>query len=309
MGETIVIIFNPRAGAGRAERELPTLVRTLEAGGATVDVRRTQATGHATELTREALREGAPGVAVVGGDGTLSEAVNGFFELDGSPVRAGAWVGPLPCGTGGDFRKSLGIPKEPEASARRLLAASPRALDVGWLEHLDDRGDRVSRAFVNVASFGIGGLVDRIVNDAPKWIGGRAAFFVGTLRAMSRYRNQKVRVRIDDGAPEELAILNLAVANGRYFGGGMHIAPRAEIDDGLFDVVAIERDGVVGNLALTRHLYGDSLLEQSGVRSWRGREVVAEPVGDEPVLLDVDGEAPGRLPARFSLRRDVVRLR
>ncbi|MCA9614944.1 MAG: diacylglycerol kinase family lipid kinase [Myxococcales bacterium] len=309
MGEPLVVVFNPRAGAGRAERELPTLVRTLEAGGASVDVRRTTATGHATELTRTALREGASGVAVVGGDGTLSEAINGFFELDGTPVREGAWVGPLPCGTGGDFRKTLGIPKAPEASARRLLAASPKPLDVGWLEHAADDGTRVARAFVNVASFGIGGLVDRIVNDAPKWIGGRAAFFVGTLRAMSRYRNQRVRLSIDGGAFEELSVLNLAVANGRYFGGGMHIAPRAKIDDGLFDVVAIERDGVLGNLGLTRHLYGGSLLEQSGVRHWRGREVIAEPLVDAPVLLDVDGEAPGGLPARFTMRSGVVRLR
>jgi diacylglycerol kinase family enzyme len=116
-------------------------------------------------------------------------------------------------------------------------------------------------------------------------------------------------VSIDDGAFEELSVLNLAVANGRYFGGGMHIAPTARVDDGLFDVVAIERAGTLGNLALTRHLYGDSLLGQSGVRHWRGRTIVAEPLVDEPVLLDVDGEAPGRLPARLTIRSGVVRLR
>lgn len=309
MGEPLVVVFNPRAGAGRAARELPTLVRTLEASGADVDVRRTEAAGHATELTRAALREGAAGVAVVGGDGTLSEAVHGFFEPDGTPICVGAWLGPLPCGTGGDFRRTLGISQEPEVSARRLLAATPRPLDVGWLEHLADDGTKSARAFLNVASFGVGGLVDRIVNDAPKWMGGRAAFFFGTLRAMSRYRNQRVRVSIDGGPFEELSVLNLAVANGRYFGGGMHIAPRAAIDDGHFEVVAIERDGVLENLGLTRHLYGNTLLEQPGVRHWRGREIVAEPLVDTPVLLDVDGEAPGRLPARFVLRADIVRLR
>ncbi|MBX3248139.1 MAG: diacylglycerol kinase family lipid kinase [Myxococcales bacterium] len=309
MGETIVVILNPRAGAGRAARQLPTLLRTLEAGGAKVDLRETEEPGHAAVLAREALREGAPGVAVVGGDGTLSEALNGFLDADGTPVRPGAWIGPLPCGTGGDFRKTLGFPKAPEASARRLLAATPRPLDIGWLEYVGHEGESAARAFVNIASFGLGGLVDQLVNDAPKWIGGRLAFFVGTLRAMRRYDNRAVRLVIDDAPPVDLSVLNLAVANGRYFGGGMHVAPTAAVDDGLFDVVALEREGVAGNLGLTRHLYGNSLLGQAGVRHWRGRVVEATPLCEEPVLLDVDGEAPGRLPARFTLVANAVTLR
>lgn len=309
MGETIVVILNPRAGAGRAARQLPTLVRALEAGGAKVDLRQTEEPGHAAVLARAALREGAPGVAVVGGDGTLSEALGGFFDAGGAAVSPGAWIGPLPCGTGGDFRKTLGFPKEPEASARRLLAAKPRPLDVGWLEYLGHEGEPAARAFVNIASFGLGGLVDQVVNDGPKWVGGRLAFFVGTLRAMRRYDNRAVRLVIDGAPPVDLSVLNLAVANGRYFGGGMHVAPKAAIDDGFFDVVAIEREGIAGNLGLARHLYGDSLLAQSGVRHWRGRVVEATPLCDEPVLLDVDGEAPGRLPARFTLLSAAVTLR
>ena len=307
--ENLVLIVNPRAGAGRAARRLPELIAALERHGARVDARSTQAPGHATELVREALQEGAPGVAVVGGDGTLSEALNGFFTRDGAPVSEGAWLGPLPCGTGGDFRKTVEIPNEVEAMAARLMSAAPRRFDVGWLEYADHEGRPAARAFLNVASFGLGGSVDRIVNESPKWMGGRLAFFLGTLRAMAGYRNRRVRVTVDDQPPREAGVLNLAVANGQFFGGGMHIAPEARVDDGLFDVVGIEREGLVGNLTLARHLYGGTLLGQPGVSFARGARVVAEPLGDVPVLLDVDGEAPGALPATFTLRPRAVRLR
>lgn len=304
-----MLIVNPRAGAGRATRLLPQLLTALRSHGFAPDVRETQRAGHATELVREALKSGAPGVAVVGGDGTLNESTNGFFHPDGSLVASDAWLGPLPCGTGGDFRKTVGISNDVASMAARLATAQPRALDAGWLSYEDHEGKPASRAFLNIASFGLGGLVDRIVNQSPKWMGGKPAFLFGTVRGLARYRNRRVRVRVDDGEPYEQSILNVAVANGRYFGGGMHVAPRAEPDDGLFDVVAIERSGVLGNVGLLKHMYGDSLLEQHGIWYSRGRKVVAESLDAAPVLLDVDGEAPGRLPATFEIRPGALRLR
>ena len=309
MPEELVLIVNPRAGAGRAARLLPRLERALRARGFDPRVRRTERARHATDLVREALRGGAPGVAVVGGDGTLNEAVNGFFEPDGTALSASAWLAPLPCGTGGDFRKTVGISNDVESMVARLAEATPRPLDAGWLRYEDHDGRPGACAFLNIASFGLAGLVDRIVNRGPKWMGGKPAFMLGTFRGIARYRNQRVRLQVDDAAPYEHAILNVAIANGRYFGGGMQVAPHAQPDDGLFDVVAIERSGVRGNVGLLKHMYGDTLLEQDGVWHTRGRKVVAEPLDGVPVLLDVDGEAPGRLPATFEIRPGALRLR
>lgn len=308
MRSELVVVVNPRAGAGRARRILPRLLRALRAHGAEVDVRETLRPGHATQLVREALADGAPGVAVVGGDGTLNEAVNGFFDPAGALLREGAWLAPLPCGTGGDFRKSVDLPRDVEAMARRVVHGDPRPLDVGWMTFVDHEGRPAARAFLNIASFGLGGEVDRVVNQGPKWMGGRLAFLLGTLRAMAGYRNREVRLTIDDGPPREARILNVAIANGQYFGGGMHIAPRADLDDGLFDVIAIEREGVLANLTLAPHLYRGTLLDKAGVTFTRARRVVAEATG-EPVLLDVDGEAPGRLPATFVMRAGALTLR
>ncbi len=272
--------------------------------------------GDATTLVRDALKGGAEGIAVVGGDGTLNEATNGFFTPEGKLVETKAWLGPISCGTGGDFRKTLAATNAGnsdaamEALVERLITSKVRPIDAGWLDFIGDDGSKMGRAFINIASFGLGGLVDRLVNDSPKWMGGTGAFLVGALRGAARYRNQKVRITVDGELPRETTIANLAVANGRFFGGGMQIAPRAELDDGLFDVVGLEDVDFLAQMRLTPHLYGGTLLGRRGVTFTRGRVVVAEPVDpSDHVLLDIDGEAPGRLPARFEVRAGALRLR
>jgi YegS/Rv2252/BmrU family lipid kinase len=309
------LVVNPRAGAGRAERHLPRVLRALESAGARFEVLRTSRPGDATQLVREALLRGTEGVAVIGGDGTLNEATNGFF-VDEKALRPDAWLAPLSCGTGGDFRKSIGSVNVArngdgvEELVRRMLASTPRAIDVGALRFKTHEGGDASRIFLNITSFGVGGLVDQLVNDTPKWMGGGPAFFVGTLRALARYKPARVRLRIDHGAPIEEVITNIAVANGRFFGGGMHIAPNAELDDGHFDVITMRATPIVEALRLAPKLYRGAHLSAPSVAAARGRRVDAEPADPRThVLLDVDGEAPGRLPASFEVLPRALRIR
>jgi len=308
--EPFILLLNPRAGAGRAGARRGELEEVLRQAGAHFETWLTTAPGDATQLVRKAIAEGAPGVAVVGGDGTLSEAAGGYFDEEGQVVDTETWLGPLPCGTGGDFRKTLGLGRDPVASVAHMMAATPRRIDLGYLRHVDDEGEPAGRAFLNIASCGVGGLVDRLVNEGPKWMGGAPAFFLGTLRALSRYTNRRVSIRLDDGEPREASILNLAVANGRFFGGGMQVAPQAELDDGLFDVVGVESEGLWQQLAQTPHLYRGTLLGRKGISYARAKQVVVEPADEGgPILLDVDGEAPGALPARFEMHARALPLR
>lgn len=301
------LIINPRAAGGRAMAKRRVVEAAMREAGLRPSIVLTEAPRHATRLARRALAAGAEGIAVVGGDGTFSETLAGFFDERGEPVRPGAWLSPLPCGTGGDFRRTVYPGRTLRSLAAGIKARPPRALDVGWVE-FDTGSARVGRAFLNIASFGLGGLVDRFVNDAPKRLGGRVAFALGTLRALRSYAGPRVRVQVGDEAFVE-RIANVAVANGQYFGGGMHIAPEAQVDDGFFDVVTLRWRGPLRQTALARDLYGGTILRRKDVRHHRGNEVEAVPLGSEDVLLDVDGEAPGRLPARFSIRRGIVRLR
>jgi len=296
-----VVVVNPRSQNGSLGRRWPDVARVLERElGAFAHVA-TEGPRDATRLARQALDEGADTVVAIGGDGTINEVANGFFD-DGRPIRPDAALGVLPFGTGGDFKKTAQIPDDLAAAAAALRARRLQKIDVGRLDYTPGAGGRASCMFVNIASFGIGGLVDQIVNTSSKRLGGRASFFLATVRAAVRYKNQRVRVVLDDAETLELTVQNVAVANGRYFGGGMHIAPNAVLDDGSFDVVAIGDFTFFEAMTKVGRLYNGTHLDLPKVTARRARKVEAVPAVDgEQVLLDVDGETPGALPATFSI--------
>jgi YegS/Rv2252/BmrU family lipid kinase len=298
-----VVVVNPLSANGALGRRWDAIARTLtRAIGPFEDVM-TQGPRDATRLTRAALAEGADVVVAIGGDGTIHEVANGFFDGD-KPVRAEAALGVVPFGTGGDFRKTADIPNDIDAAAEILRKGARRAIDVGLLEYRkgDHAGEKASCIFINIASFGIGGLVDQIVNTSSKLLGGRATFFLATVRAAMRYKNTPVRLTLDGDEALELTIQNVAVANGRYFGGGMHVAPNAALDDGILDVVAIGDMSFFEMMTSGTRIYKGTHLELPKVVARRARRVEAAPIDPAAdVLLDVDGEAPGALPATFSV--------
>ncbi len=310
MSEPVVIV-NPNSAGERTRRRWPQLEAVLRDALGPFRARFTERAGHATDLARAALRDGADLVIAMGGDGTLNEVVNGFFDESArEPIRPEAAVALLPAGTGGDFPKTLGLPRDLGDAARKIAGARPRSIDVGRLEYLAHDGRRATRHFINIASFGIGGLVDRYVNasGAKAALGGRASFFLASLRASVAYKNAEVRVRLDDGADEQRTVYSVAVANGRYFGGGMKIAPDAALDDGRFDVVTIG-DVSMGTMLLHgSKVYSGAHVNLPFVRVERARRVHAESTRGEEVLLDVDGEQPGRLPATFELLPGAIRI-
>jgi YegS/Rv2252/BmrU family lipid kinase len=262
---------------------------------------------HAAELTRAALQKGHDLIIAVGGDGTINEVVNGFFD-DKGPIRPEACFGVVPAGTGGDFIKTLGIPRDTFAAAA-VLKSAPRAIDVGRLRFVDGNGKPAVRHFINIASFGISGMVDRFVNQSSKALGGKISFALATLKAGAAYKNATVRLILDGGTPKEGKIYNVAVANGRYFGGGMKVAPDAALDDGMFDVITMGDFGFGDLLFRGLDIYSGKHLRNPKVTVQRARRVEAEPLDGIEVLLDVDGEAPGRLPASFELLQGALQVR
>lgn len=303
------VLLNPKAGSGAAARLLPSLLREFERAGATAEPVETQGPGDAARLVREAHADRADCIAVVGGDGTFNEVTQAFLDSDGEPVPGPA-LGIIPCGTGGDFRRTFGLGPTLEEAVGRLMASPPRPVDLGILTATSLQGERIVRAFANIASFGISGLTDRIVNSGPKWLGGRAAFYLATLQASAVYRNLPVRVAVDGEVLFEGPIFNVAIANGRYFGGGMKIAPDADPSDGIFDVVALCDLSWLQSAALSAHVYRGAHLTREGVRVTRGRVVEAEPLSSsEDVLIDMDGETPGKLPLRARIAPAALRIR
>lgn len=305
----VALIVNPTAGSGAAGRAAPSVQRALERLGAIVTLGATKEPGDATRLACAARDAQLDCTVVMGGDGTLNEVCQAYIDARGEPL-AGPPLALVPSGTGGDFRKTLGLGTDPEANVEHLVRSEPRPLDLGILDASVDSGRQVTRAFVNITSFGLGGLTDRIVNGGPKWLGGKSAFFLGTLRALVAYRNAAVRVKVDGKVWLESPVVNVAVANGRFFGGGMQIAPEADPADGLFDVVALGDLTRLQTVALTQRVYAGTHLGQPQITATRGAVVEAEALAPNgEVLIDMDGETPGRLPLRARVARGALWFR
>jgi YegS/Rv2252/BmrU family lipid kinase len=307
--EKPVFIVNPNSANGSTRKEWPNIEAVARECFPKLEVRFTTKPFEAPEHTARAIHAGADLIVSVGGDGTHNEVVNGFFE-GGKVINPQAVLGVLSRGTGGDFRRTLGLLRciggEMVESVNQLAACRVAACDVGRLDFITHGGKPAMRHFINITSFGMGGEVDKRVNESSKALGGKASFLMGSIRAGLAYKNRRVKVAVDGQPFYEGPMYNIAVANGKYFGGSMMVAPRAEIDDGLFDVVACGDFTFFESLTLARTIYSGAHLSMPKVTATRGK--IVEATSDEEVLLDVDGEAPGRLNARFENLAAAIRV-
>lgn len=269
-------------------------------------VAHTSAAFDAARIATEAVVAGSRLVVAVGGDGTVNEVVNGMMAA-GEPHRSAAALGILPCGTGSDLARGLGIPTDPHASLTLIAAGAARALDVGRLRcvSLEPSRAAVVRHFVNEADFGLGAEVTRRVNARTRR-GGRATYLWTTVCALLRWRNPEVELRADGGPPQTLKIKSVFLANAPYAGGGMCIAPGARVDDGRLRLVVF---GCLGRLEAIRRLgetYEGREIEHPLIRYSDCADLLAD--STEEVLVECDGEPVGRLPARFDLIPGALRV-
>ena len=302
--ETLVVV-NPASAGGHTMHRWDHGARMLRALGVDFDVHVTTAPGSATATVRAALREGARRIVAVGGDGTLNEVVNGFFDELGAPLGAHAALCVVPSGSGGDFARTAHIPRSPARALRVLLSQHTRPIDAGRIDF--DDGSR--RFFVNVADCGVGGEVVARVNRSRVKGGGKrgsAVFLYQSLATLLRYSGLDVRV-IVDGRHIERTVRSVVVANGRYFGGGMRIAPDAELDDGVFDVVIVEAAGRLRTIAGVPSLYRGTHVHRAEVEVCRARQVRLEHAGT-PLLFDVEGEQVGQTGATITCLPGAIRL-
>jgi YegS/Rv2252/BmrU family lipid kinase len=299
-----LLIVNPAAGGGRAARALDRVLEEL-APLRPFDVFVTQPglERPAEHAAFEAVRAGATRILVLGGDGSSSQAVNGIYRAGGVEALGRVALGLLPAGTGRDYARSAGITRDPVAAARTLArGAVARRVDVGVV-HL---AGGVDRLFLNVASFGISAQIAHALEEYAqlKRRAGVVAFGLATVRAGLHYAPDEMELRVDLAAAQRGPTAAVAIANGGWFGGGMHVAPTARLDDGLLEVVRFgdlaRRDFVI---SLPR-LYGGTHYTHPQVTHSRGAAVEAESLGapgSREIEIEADGELVGALPARFGV--------
>ena len=293
---TPLVIVNPASAGGRARTAWPGLAAEIRRHAGPFDVAFTAAPGDGARLAAEAARAGRALVVALGGDGTISEVADGLLR-----ARSTAALGILPFGTGVDFRRTLELPTRIADAARVIAKGRTRRIDAARVSFVDHGGAPAFRHFVNIASFGLSAAVATRANASSKRLGGRLAFAKATLVSALEHEAPTVRIEIDGADAVSAPVSTVCVANGRYFGGGMCVAPDALLDDGLLDVVVVGDLGLLELLRSTPRLYAGTHIRHPRVAATRARTVTATAEGEEDVLLEIDGETPGRLPARFEV--------
>jgi len=295
-----LVIVNPASASGRTRDRWPAIVEQLRAAGVDAQAVLTQASGHATEIARAFASRGGTSVVILGGDGTVGETVAGLVRADGSGMVAeGITIAIIHQGTGGDFARGLGIPRDTSEAVTVAASGAVRIVDVPVASMRALTGDAtVIRGFANLANIGMGADVVKQVTGRLKKVGNSAAFLVSALHQLMRNRPRPVHVTGNEH-DVQLDIVDVMVANNRYMGGGMLPAPLAELDDGLLDVVMIT---AASRLRLARKmpmLYKGTHLNDPITRWFRTGDVRIDTPADSPQGVVLDGELAGTTPATF----------
>ncbi len=287
-------IVNPAAGAGRTFKKWPHIMSLLKSIGLQFEHDLTEAPGHAIELAKSAVEKGYEMVVSVGGDGTLNEVVNGLYQAGGiKDIR----VGIIGTGTGGDYIRSVGIPRPYQQACQCLKSTRKLTVDLGVVEYVKG-SDMAKRLFVNFAGLGFDAEIVRRTTRDFKMLGSTVSYLAGLLATLLFYRNKEIDLRID-GEVSASKVCTVVMNNGRYGGGGMLTASGAELTDGLLDILIIGDLNKADLLWSLPRVYKGTHLTHPKVILKKAREV--EIRSAQPVSLQADGELLGELPARFSV--------
>ncbi|MEO7970554.1 MAG: diacylglycerol kinase family protein [bacterium] len=309
-----LVIINPASAGGATGAAWPKIASELATHLGAFHPVFTSKRAEATEIAADAAQKGTKLIIACGGDGTISEVANGILNSGKD-----AELGILPSGTGGDFRRSLNIPAKAREAAIILRAGQTRSIDVGRASYATDAVEQETRYFLGVASFGMSadviarvkaGHPEWLLAKMPQWFSGRVSFGAAMLQSAARMKPTRVLVQLDDKSAQRTTVANLCIANARYFGGGMKIAPNAKLTDGKFDVISIGDLGLSRILANAPLLYFGAHLNMPEVQHALAAKITASPIAtNQRIVLELDGELPGFLPATFQIIPRALRLR
>lgn len=279
----LLFIVNPSAGNGNAGKEWPEIEKEIESNFPEHECVLTERPGHATELARNGALKGFDTIVSCGGDGTLNEVING---VAGSEIR----VALIPLGTGSDFGKSIGI-RSIQDALKVLKSGRTEKVDLANVT-FDETG--TSRTFINILEIGFGAEVMKYVNSHSK--AGKNSFLIGVLSVLMKLKRFRVKFELDK--LQEMDTIEVIVANGKYFGGGMLASPGSIISDGNLDVHILKPVSKLTTLLRLKNLMNGTYIEKNFSYEFRGKAFHFLGKGN---LVEMDGEVVGNTPISISL--------
>ena len=294
------VIVNPESNQGRTKKRWKRIKEALKSFLKEFKYEFTEKPLQAVEISRSAIKEGIELIVGVGGDGTINEIANGFFEQE-KPINPETALGIIPSGTGSDFSKSLHIPLGLRNALRVITQAPSNRIDIGKVTYRNHSASEVDRFFLNVSDFGIGGEVVYKMNQ-ERMEKKASSYFKCLVSTFMSYTNKKLNISVDG---EELPVDEYmvgAIANGRIFGKGMKVAPEASLDDGMFDLVLVRKMKKLEFFRNVFRIYTGTHLSHPKISLIRGTKIEVAPADmEERILIEVDGEQVGSLPATFEI--------
>jgi YegS/Rv2252/BmrU family lipid kinase len=294
------VIVNTRAGRGA--RDPGEFEKILAAADLDFDLHVTERRHHAVELARQAIDDGWTYLVAVGGDGTVHEVVNGMMGDEG-PRNPGAVLGIVSAGSGGDFVRTFGLPDDASHGVQHLAGDGFVDIDLGRVTFTTDGGE-ATEWFPNIAESGLGADVVKVAERLPRRMG-RSRYLVGFWITLARFKGTEGTV-VCDTRTYEGRITNLVVANGQFFGGGMHVAPKATPTDGKLDVL-IQIGTKPDYVSTITKIYKGTHIPAPSIKTYKARRV--EVTTKSPLRVEADGELLGTTPATFSLYENALRLK
>jgi diacylglycerol kinase (ATP) len=237
---------------------------------------------------------------VVGGDGSVNEVANGIAGREGVEIAV------IARGTGWDFVRTYGIPRDVDEAVAVATDGRVREIDLGRVAYRTWAGAEAQAYFANIASAGMSGAIAQRANETTKALGGKASYLWATFAVFAGWKATDVRVAVD-GETRGGRMHDVVVANGRYFGGGMMICPEASPDDGRFDVLLIGDLTKRDLLVTLPKTYRGKHLPHPKAELLRGATVTID--ANEPIPIELDGEQPGTTPARFEIVPRALRVK
>lgn len=301
-------VVNPEAQNGQLGKDWPAIKSYIENELGSFDFKFTKRALDTTLLTRQALKEGYTLIVAVGGDGTLSGCLNGFFE-NNKLVSKKAVLGILPYGRGSDFARALGISRDFKESLINLRGKRVCAVDVGLGSYINKKGKSEDRFFLNIANVGLVSHVDNWSHRAPKMIGASGAYIYGTVRGLMEYRSHEIKYESEEKRGAILPV-NIVIANGPYFGAGMKAAPKAKIDDGKLDIVMMKQTNFAELLYHFPKMYTGKILKAPNVAHLQTKKIKFTDKGTLTGLsVEMDGDDVGTTPATFQILEKTIQFK
>ena len=292
-------IANPTAGNGFVRKKWPVLQQRIAQALPVGAFALSEHKGHAIELAQRAVEKGYRRILAIGGDGTNHEVANGILMQQAAPSTEVTYA-LLPVGTGNDWIKTHGLPKDMDEALAVIRAGNTRFQDAGLIRYYKG-GQPQQRYFVNVAGLAYDGYIGKKSEERRYATRNKLFYLALVVSCLFEYKLQRAIVEGNGRRIEDyFYTINLGIC--RYSGGGMQLVPHAVPDGGQFAVTAAGRISRLGVLLNTYRFYNGSVGSHPKVETFYAEKLsVRASDGEPPTLLEADGEFLGETPASFSI--------